>query len=376
MKTNFTIFFVIVVVSSSFCQVNSEIDKIKYRFAPDRRTSVFEIYHNKNTNTVIGKTNSSSAKKELLNKLKAYNVIDSITVLPDETVGSKIWGVVNVSLSNIRAQPIESAEMASQALLGTRLKILEKQKSWYRVQTPDDYIGWVNGSTITKIDEKQYQELLKAPKLIYIQPFGFARIDTTDLALPVADLTLGNLLILKDKTLSYSKIEFPDKRIAYVKNNEVIDTQTWLNGHDSTTKALVKYAYNFTGVPYLWGGTSFKGVDCSGFARMAYFSQGMYLPRDASQQAKLGQLVSISNDFANLKEGDLLYFGNLETKRVLHVAIWVGNKSFIHSSGMVRINSFDTKSPFYDEYNLNRLLYVKRVEPNSIKLSGQNLYKF
>jgi cell wall-associated NlpC family hydrolase len=122
------------------------------------------------------------------------------------------------------------------------------------------------------------------------------------------------------------------------------------------------------GVPYLWGGTSSKGVDCSGFTKTIYFMNGKILPRDASQQVYAGELVDENKNFDQLRPGDLLFFGYAATdstqERITHVGMWIGDNQFIHSPGLearVKISSVDPESEYYDAYNLNRYIRTKRM---------------
>jgi cell wall-associated NlpC family hydrolase len=178
-------------------------------------------------------------------------------------------------------------------------------------------------------------------------------------------------------------MQYPNKKTAYVEKTAAQPYRKWVASlKEPTGENLIKTAREMMGVPYLWGGTSPKGVDCSGYTKTIFFLNGMVLPRDASQQIAAGEEVDSSRNFENLQPGDLLYFGKKATdttsERVIHVGMWIGDNKFIHSMGEVHISTFDTTAADFDEYNYNRYLRTKRVlgtnDDKVIQLSQSNLF--
>ena len=338
------------------------IEQVRKKYAPDRRIAIFQA--DLDSNRIVGKTNLPFAKKDLLTRLKSngYVLVDAVKVLPNnEDLGSRIYGFVNVSVANMRSLPKEPAELASQALLGTPLKILDKDRYWYQVQTPDNYIGWVEGTTIDRASKEDFDRHQAKTKVLFSKPYGFSYTKPDENSQTVSDLTWGNLLVVKDTLQDFYEVIYPDDRKAFVAKNEVIHYQKWQQMSKATEQNLVNTANKMVGLPYLWGGTSWKGVDCSGFTRMIFQTNGVLLPRDASQQVYVGHEVA----FDSLRAGDLLFFGEKATEdkseKVVHVGMWIGNNQFIHSSGMVKVSSFDKNYSNYDSHNASRYLRSRRI---------------
>jgi hypothetical protein len=181
----------------------------------------------------------------------------------------------------------------------------------------------------------------------------------------VSDLVAGSVLeVLKTTDLFYLA-RYPDGRTAYVLKTESEPYDSWLAELDPSLDDLVTTSKKLVGTPYLWGGTSTKGMDCSGFTKTVYFLNGMVIPRDASQQVHTGKQIDEDQNFDKLEKGDLLFFGRKATdstkERVVHVGMWIGNNEFIHASNQVRISSMDAKAENFDAYNLNRYLRAKRI---------------
>lgn len=349
-------------------QILQNIEEIRKKNAPDKRTAMFLVETALENGQIRWKveTDQAQAKTDLLAKFSDLGLKESdIKMLPDSDLGEFTQGVIKVSVANLRSEPKHSAEMATQSILGTPIKVLKKQNGWYLIQTPDLYISWVENKEIQLFNKIQAQDWTSSPKIIYLNPYGFTYQNPDRNSQTVSDLVLGNVLKFAGDKDEYTKVVYPDGRIAYIFRDESIILPFWFLTIQASPKNLSASAKRLMGVPYLWGGTSFKGVDCSGFTKTVYFLNGLLIPRDASQQVHEGELVDTDKNFGKLEVGDLLFFGEKATtesaEKIIHVGIWLGNNEFIHASGMVRVSSVDKSAPNFDEYELNRYLRTKRL---------------
>ena len=257
------------------------------------------------------------------------------------------WALASLSVSNMRAVPDHASELVSQVMMGTPLKVLEFKDKFYQVQTPEGYLGWLDAKGMELLTEQQMEAWKRSPRVFYNRIFGYAcsipGLDQdTDI---VSDLVLGDLLVSDGEVNGFLKITLPDGRNGFVRKDECLPFEAWIS-LTPDVNAILAFAKKMMGFPYLWGGASGKAVDCSGFTKLIYYSQGIILARDASRQVKYGQPVDISR-LENLEKGDLLFFGN-SPERPGHVGIHLGNGDFIHSSGRVHISSIIPGDPKHD----------------------------
>jgi gamma-D-glutamyl-L-lysine dipeptidyl-peptidase len=348
--------------------ITNKIKLLKQQYAPDARVAIWDIAWD--GNSITGETDQEDAMLQLKNFMDSLKVSYSneVLLLPEAVLEDKTRAIVTLSVANIRSAPKHSAELATQATLGTPLRVLKKSDSWYLVQTPDKYISWVDAAGIQLMTAEELSSWYDNDLLIYTSYQGFL-YESPEAKAVVSDLVAGNLLASSKQNGDMIQINLPDGRTGWVKSEEVAPFEAWEKSRSLTPDNLIATAKQMMGVPYLWGGTSIKGMDCSGFTKTVYFLNGQIIPRDASQQVWEGETVDTSSNWDNLTVGDLLFFGekgdDSKKERVVHVGMWIGNNSFIHARGRVRISSFDPKSPDYDAYELNRYLRTQRIIGNN-----------
>lgn len=344
------------------------LKEAKEKFAPDRRTAVFDVKADPRGQTVVlkGEVHSLQMKNDLLALLRERTPAafeDSIMALPDPRLGDKTSGIVSLSVANIRVKPDHGAEMGTQALLGTPLRILKKRHGWDYVQTPDGYLGWTDDHVVVMTPDEAAAWSAK-PRLFVTTEIGFTRERPDMASQVVTDVVAGSILALKGESAGFYEVEYPDGRRAFLPRNMAKPYAEWLKDAHDTPDRIIATAKRFMGLPYFWGGTSAKGMDCSGFSKTVYFLNGVLLPRDASQQVSVGELVDTTGGI-NLNPGDLLFFGSRATperkERVTHVAISLGGKRFIHSSTNVHINSLAPSDLDYSKHRDQGFLRAKRI---------------
>lgn len=346
-------------------------DSLKQTFAPDKRVALFDVDYSFSGKNVMlrGVTTSAEAKSALLEGLarRNYTVMDCLQVLPDEAeLEGKTWGIVNVSVCNLRADADFSSEMMTQGLMGMPVRVLQ-HNDWYRIQTPDRYIAWVHRVGIHPVTREELAAWNRAEKIVVTSHYGFVYSQPDASSQTVSDVVAGNRLKWEGTKGAYYKVAYPDGRVGYLSKSISMPERKWRVGLKQDAASIIRTAHTLMGVPYLWAGTSSKGVDCSGFMRTVLFMHDIIIPRDASQQAYVGEHIDIAPDFGNLQPGDLIFFGRKATperkERVVHVGMYIGNKRFIHSQGDVRVSSFSPDDERFDEFNLGRLLFATRVLP-------------
>lgn len=173
-------------------------DSLKQKFAPDKRVALFDVDYSFSGKNVMlrGVTTSAEAKTALLDGLakKGYAVMDCLQVLPDETgLEGKTYGIVNVSVCNLRVDPDFSSEMMTQGLMGMPVRVLQRD-GWYRIQTPDNYIAWVHRVGIHPVTREELTAWNNAEKIVVTSHYGFVYSQPSQVSQTVSDVAAGNRL--------------------------------------------------------------------------------------------------------------------------------------------------------------------------------------
>lgn len=253
------------------------------------------------------------------------------------------WALTKLSVASMRTSGDHAAEMATQSVMGTPLRILQKDGDWYKAETPDGYQSYIPGSSIQMLDSASLSKWKHAKR--YIVTAYQSRLTTqpgNDET--VSDLVLGCILEYKGTKGKHLQLSTPDGRTGYIAATDVEELTEWA-GKPFTTPQVLATAKRMMGSPYFWGGTSTKMTDCSGLSKISYLSAGVILRRDAWQQALTGQKIE-AKDWKEAQPGDLFFFGT-RAGRVTHVAISLGGAKYIHCSGRVKVNSVDPKAKDY-----------------------------
>ena len=241
----------------------------------------------------------------------------------------------------MRAEANDTSEMTNQILFGEHFKVLEKRKKWSKIRLAHDkYEGWICNKQWEDIDKKTYSNLDK---------------DTPFLTTDLLDVVKGQQLhpIVMGSTLPF----FSDGKLQVAKTTYELDGLTTQGNEEKLD--LVNNAMMYLNAPYLWGGRSPLGIDCSGFTQMVYRLQGVALPRDAYQQAEVGTTLSFIEES---EPGDLAFFDNAEGK-ITHVGILLTDNYIIHASGKVRIDRLDQQGVFNAEErtHTHKLRLIKSI---------------
>ncbi len=252
-----------------------------------------------------------------------------------------MFGICNLSVIPLRIEPSDRSEIVSQILFGEHFIIIEKDKQWSKVKLHyDNYEGWIDTKQYQSISNESYELLCSEAIILNGDLVEYITVPDNSL-IPI---TLGASLAF----LNYAEVNTQNYYFEGLKTSGI-----------KAKSNLVATAFLYLNTPYLWGGKSPFGIDCSGFTQMVYKLNGYSLLRDASQQATQGDVLSFIEES---EPGDLAFFDNEEGK-IIHVGIILENNYIIHASGKVRVDRLDHLGIYNSEQNrhTHRLRVIKKI---------------
>lgn len=307
--------------------------------------------------------------KRTLMKRMTY-IIAALLICLGASAQEKRMAVVEFSTSYLRLQPDYESPLETQELMGTVVEIVGEKSYWREVVTPQPYRAWCTDQGLVEMSQEELEAYMAAPKVMFMQLYGHIYTKPSLKSATLCDLVGGDIMRFAGRKGRWTKVMLPSGKTGYVPSKELKEHKGFMSiamgeGNSETispetTEAIIAEAEKLVGVPYLWGGMSAKGVDCSGLVRISHIMNGILLPRNASQQIKCGDRVELDQ----LQRGDLVFFGTPATDekpmRVTHVGIYLGDGRIIHSSHRVRINSLTPGEADYYE-NAHRLIAAIRL---------------
>ena len=252
-----------------------------------------------------------------------------------------MFGICNLAIVPLRAEASDKSEQVSQLLFGEHFKIIELTAKWAQVELAyDGYIGWIDSKQFQPITQESYLLLNELPNVLNADLIEYINTPNNQL-MPIS---LGaSLSFLENETINSNKLSFDGMKVCGIKPKS----------------DLIKTAFMYLNAPYLWGGKSPFGIDCSGFTQMVFKLNGYHLLRDASQQVNQGDSLSFIEES---EPGDLAFFDNEEGK-IIHVGIMLENNYIIHASGKVRIDRLDHLGIYNADTNrhTHKLRVIKKI---------------
>jgi hypothetical protein len=340
------------------------VDEVRVAFVPDFRSGVFDIDIGEENGTLVvqGRTTHPEAVDRLIERLRLRDprraLLDRVVRLPDPELRETTSAVARSAVAPVYAEPRLPAPQISQLVLGMRVDVLSRARPWLHIRSEDGYIGWVHEGYLLVGAREWATGWERAQGGEPVVSLGAELVDEDGRAL--MRLPWGARLLRRA-----GACVLPDGRSGQVAGGEVVDVDRLADWFPPRGESIARTARRWIGAPYLWGGVTQLGVDCSGLAQAVMWMHGIALPRDSDLQARVGGAIPFSDDLATIRAGDLLFFAE-RGERIYHVALSAGDGSIIHSAlgnGGVAVNDLKGELPF--EKNLRSMLVqVQRLLPD------------
>lgn len=316
--------------------------------------------------TLSGETSEESLKEGLLGRLgeiSGITLADELEVLPSPSMGEKVFGIVKVPVVDLGDGPRSSggSHTVTQARMGDIVKLLKEKDGWFLVQMHDGYLGWVGPESIHRASGEEVQSIRTGRAALVVAKTAHAYSEPGGEPLFPKALVQGSVLPLLAEEGGWVKVGLPGGPAAWMESSGVMvfEDMDSVFSEEKGVHAVIETAKQYLGLPYLWGGTTAYGFDCSGFTQFVMRMNGYFLRRDADMQFEQGEEVPSRDE---LQPGDLVFFETYK-KGPSHVGIYIGDSQYIQSGSQtgVSIQSFNPDHPNYMERLDKAYLGARRI---------------
>jgi cell wall-associated NlpC family hydrolase len=267
-----------------------------------------------------------------------------LVLLPEEGVGLPELFIATGSVVDVRRENAHTSELVSQAVCGDSMAPLKRDGDWCLVRLDDGYIGWVRSWHLKGVSRAEF-ERFRSSALHRVTSTILPVFERPDeLSQPIGDAVVGTPITVSPcEKRGWKGVTLPDGRKGFVRSRGIGRRPARPR---VARDAMAATGLRFIGIPYLWGGTTPRGFDCSGLVQRIYRLHGVSLPRDSDQQARRGRLKP-AGSYETLRTGDLLFFGKSDAQ-ITHVGMYLADGLFLHAYGHVRVGSLDPRHALYE----------------------------
>lgn len=324
-------------MSDSLDLIRSVARAVRTALVPDPRVEVFEVRTRAGPDRplVSNVTTVPAAAADFRRRLDEAGVEADVRtrILPDPELEPRTEALVRAPVMPVYRRPTMNSTQITQYVLGTRVTLLSRRGRFYRIRGEDAHVGWVHRGYLVRGEAAWALAWERAEGGGPAVALGAEVRDAADGV--VARLPWGARVIQQ----AGGRILLPDGRTGQLASGEVVPVDRLWERFPSRPESVVRTARKWTGAPYLWGGVTPHGVDCSGFVQAVFWIHGVALPRDSDMQATVGVPVDPGEGFQALRAADLLFYA--DGPRVNHVGLALGGCHVIHASagnGVVGLN--------------------------------------
>jgi gamma-D-glutamyl-L-lysine dipeptidyl-peptidase len=324
-------------VADSLARIRRAAREVRASLAPDPRVEVFEIRTRGPAKrpTVRGATTVAAAALAFNHQLEEAGVEADVRVrvLPDPGLAPRSEALVRAPIVPVYRRPTMNSSQVTQYVLGSRVTLLSRRDRFFRVRGEEAHVGWVHRGYIARGEPEWALVWERGEQGEPVVSLGAEVHDQEDRVF--ARLPWGARVLQQGG----GRILLPDGRSGHLAAGEVVAVDRLLDRFPPRGESVIRTARRWLGAPYLWGGVTPHGVDCSGLVQSVYWIHGVAMPRDSDMQARVGSEIDPGDGFQKLRAGDLLFFS--ESRRVDHVAMSLGGSHIIHASasnGSVDLN--------------------------------------